>query len=45
MLHNAVSKGNMDIVKILLSDKRFTEINAKTNVNVNIIPSYNITCD
>ncbi len=37
VLHNAVSKGNIDIVKILLSDERFTEINAKDDVSDNII--------
>ncbi len=36
-MHNAVSNGNIDIVKILLSDERFTEINAKNNVSDNIL--------
>ncbi len=38
MLHNAVSKGNIDIVKILLSYENFTyQINAKDKVSDNII--------
>ncbi len=38
MLHNAASKGNIDTMKILLSDERFTnQINAKNNVSDNII--------
>ncbi len=44
MLHNAASKGNIDKVKILLSDERFTnQINAKNNVGDNI--RWYITCD
>ncbi len=37
VLHIAVSRGNIDIVKILLSDDRFTEINSKDNVSDNYI--------
>ncbi len=40
VLHYAVSKGHIEMVKILLSDKRFTEINAKANVSDNIILYY-----
>ncbi len=36
VLHNAVSNGNIDIVKILLSDQR-CDINAKDKVSDNII--------
>ncbi len=33
MLHYAVSGNHIDIVKLLLADERFTEINAKDNVS------------
>ena len=35
ILHNAVSNGLIDTVKILLLDERFTQINAKNKVNDN----------
>ncbi len=35
MLHYAVSANRIDIVKLLLADERFTEINAKDNVSDN----------
>ncbi len=33
VLHKAVLNGNIDIVKAILTDKRFTEFNAKDRVN------------
>ncbi len=33
VLHKAVLNGNIDIVKAILSDKRFTEFNAKDRVS------------
>jgi ankyrin repeat protein len=31
-LHAAAAAGNVDVVKLLLQDKRFTEINTKDDV-------------
>ncbi len=33
VLHKAVLNGNIDIVKAILTDKRFTEFNAKDRVS------------
>ena len=37
VLHNAVYGGNSEIVKVLLLDKRFTEVNAEDNVSDSIV--------
>ncbi len=36
-LHIAAEKGHVEIVKILLQDERFTEINAKNKVSNTVI--------